>query len=239
MAYCPKCGVEVDDHVLKCPLCNFPIPDISEEGQCKISVEKFPEASNIYDVYRSKIKNQVYFVSLIVLVTILVVLAAVRVIYPVRHDVIQYIFIATISLVMFLFFTYGFFGWTVNITGLGMSLIYLTYYIARVGEQGWFMPYALPIVLIVYVNGLAFHYMFKHSKKRQRLSYIPAFVLMIGSSLCIGVDCVISYNVMGSVKPTWSLIVALSGMSIAFLMHVVFNYLPETVKEKLQRKFHM
>lgn len=239
MAYCPKCGVEVEHHVDQCPLCQFPIPDISEEGQTLHIDYKYPEASNVYSAYRERIKNRIYFVLMVVLISALVVLAAVKLLYPVREDVIQYIFISVLTMFILAFFSYGFFSWGINITGFAAAVLFLNYFIAGMNDHSWFLSYAVPIVLVVYLDSLAFHYMFMHSKKRQRLSYVPIFVLMIISSICISVDGVISYNWYGQIRLTWSLIVALSCMSVGFILHSVIKYLPDQSKEKLRRKFHM
>lgn len=239
MAYCPKCGVEVEDSVRTCPLCRFPVPDtggsiIKEDG-----VAKYPDAANIYETYRSKIKNQLYFVVLILLVNAMVVLGIVHFLYPVRQRIVQYLFIVVLSLFMYAFFTYGFFGWMVNVTGIALTTLFLTYFIEQTGMSRWFMSYALPLVIIVYLNGVAFRYMYLHSKRRQRLSYIPVFVLMVASSLCLGVDAVVHYNLAGGIGFSWSLIVALSCMSAAFVVTAVLNYLPEKSKESIRRKLHM
>lgn len=57
MAYCPKCGVEVDNNVKNCPLCDFPIPDIGEEPKGE---KRYPLAVNTYPEDHLEKKNQIF-----------------------------------------------------------------------------------------------------------------------------------------------------------------------------------
>ncbi len=240
MAYCPKCGVEVDDSIRKCPLCEFPVPDIHGSGdRIEADRDKYPEAANIYEAYRSKVKNQVYFVITILLLSSMLILTLVRFIYPVDSRIIAYIFYVVLALFMYTFFTYGYMNWLFNMTGIGVATLFLTYSIGKIGGQSWFMPYALPLISWVYVNALAFGYMYKHSAKRNRLGYLPRFVLLIGASLCLGIDGIVSSNMPSGLRFTWSLIVAISCFVIAYVLDVVLNHLPEHVKESLRRRFHV
>ena len=45
MPYCSRCGIEVEDHVLKCPLCNLKIQHFDKPPE---TLKNFPD-----DNYRS------------------------------------------------------------------------------------------------------------------------------------------------------------------------------------------
>jgi len=46
MPYCSKCGVEVDDGIEKCPLCDLPIQYFQEDDKKKIIKKVYPERTD-------------------------------------------------------------------------------------------------------------------------------------------------------------------------------------------------
>ena len=60
--YCVKCGVELEDGVKKCPLCETPVPQLDDLE--KISYEsEYPKINiNFYELRMKKIKKNGIFV---------------------------------------------------------------------------------------------------------------------------------------------------------------------------------
>ena len=58
--YCVKCGVELEDGVKKCPLCETPVPQLDDLE--KISYEsEYPKINiNFYELRMKKIKKTVF-----------------------------------------------------------------------------------------------------------------------------------------------------------------------------------
>lgn len=240
MAYCPKCGVEVDNSVSECPLCDFPIPDINGPDMVELGkMNKYPKVDNIYSAYLEGMKNQVYFVVIVLLVSTLLILTVIDGVFNVETSITNYFYLVTFALAAYIYFGLGFLRWSINITGIAVTTVFLTFSINSITGGGWFTTYALPICILVYLNSIAFHYMFMHSSRKNRFGYLPSFVLLIVSSLCIGIDGIVSWNLVGRVRLTWSLVAVMGCMCVAFILHFGINRIPDSTKETIRRKFHL
>ena len=65
MPYCPKCGLEVDNGITECPLCNFTIPDVPYENDLKkeeIELKNYYEELKILKKERKKKTRRVIFI---------------------------------------------------------------------------------------------------------------------------------------------------------------------------------
>ncbi len=60
MPYCSKCGVEVGDKQDNCPLCHFPIPDISVKHEPEKEA-RFPDVKNIYTQLALDFKRKSFY----------------------------------------------------------------------------------------------------------------------------------------------------------------------------------
>ncbi len=121
MAYCPKCGVEVDDDVRNCPLCRFPVPDIRSasdpvSGQ-NMAEGRYPEPSNIYREHRQAIKNLAFFVFATIAVSAMIVLGVIKFIRPDLGPLVSYVFICVLSSILYVYFSLGFLKRSYNNSG--------------------------------------------------------------------------------------------------------------------------
>lgn len=248
MAYCPKCGVEVDDTVKSCPLCQFPIPDIHafddekpfKEDETFEILKKYPQAYNIYQDYRLKVKNQIFFAVLIVFVSAIVIMSMIKFFYPVSEPILRVVLVITISLVFYVFFLFGYLRPFLNITGVFVTTLYLSYTLARISDgQIWFVDYALPLNILVYVNVLSAYYMYKRSKNKGHFGFFPTFIILIIAILCLGIDGVVSMNIHGTIRLSWSIIVAVGCLSVAIILRIVTKSLTESTKEAIRRRLHL
>ncbi len=248
MAYCPKCGVEVDDTVKSCPLCQFPIPDVhafDEQSSYKKDetleiLKKYPQAYNIYQDYRLKVKNQIFFAVLIVFVSAIVIMSMIKFFYPVSEPILRVVLVITISLVFYVFFLFGYLRPFLNITGLFMTTLYLSYALARLsGGQAWFLDYALPLNVLAYISVLSAYYMYKKSKNKRHFGFFPTFIILTIAILCIGIDAVVSMNIHETIRLSWSIIVAVGCLSVAIILRIVTRSLTENMKEVIRRRLHL
>ena len=240
MAYCPKCGVEVENDIKTCPLCKFPIPDISDPELSELKkLARYPEVKNIYSDYLEGIKNQVYFVVIVLLISVLLVLTVIEGVFKVDSILVKYFYVVTIGMAAYVYFGLGFHRWSINITGIGLTTLFLLYSIGVIEGGQWFMTYGLPICFLTYLNSIGFHMMYKHSKRKNRLGYVPSFILLIVTSLAIGIDGVVSWNMRGAVHLTWSLVAAMICLCVAYLLHFIINHMPESTKETIRRRLHL
>lgn len=239
MAYCPKCGVEVDNTIRSCPLCSFTIPDVTEAHEDIYPESKYPEAKNIYIDYREGIKNRILFVLVVLMVTSISVLATITLVFDLNKLIVEYIIYSFVAIYLYLFFILGYLNWYVNMTGIALTTLFITYSIDRIGGGSWFISYALPIIVWIYLNGLCFYFIYTHSKRRSRFSYLPTFTLLILTVMCLGIDGIISLNLTGGVKLSWSIIQGISSMAVAVILYAILNHLPGSAQDTLRRKLHL
>ena len=58
--YCVKCGVELEDGVKKCPLCETPVPQM-EDLEKNIYESEYPKINiNIYELKMKRVKKTVF-----------------------------------------------------------------------------------------------------------------------------------------------------------------------------------
>jgi hypothetical protein len=100
---------------------------------------------------------------------------------------------------------------------MGAAVIaYLWILDALTGGSGWFLPLALPIALASMVSGgLA---ALLCVKARRRGPNIGAFILFGSTLACVAIDAILSLHFRGEPILTWSGIVAVSALPVAFLL---------------------
>lgn len=242
MPYCPKCGVEVDDDVRQCPLCAFPIPDTRDEGDVPAgggAEDRYPVPSNIYNMHRQAVRYQIFFVFATVAFSAMIVLAVIRGLKPELADITEHVFAGVLSSVMYMFFLLGFLKRIYSISGVFLTTVLLTRALSMMGEDGsWFLPLGLPIILWVFLNVAAFDLAYSHSRKKDRVGYMPTFALLFSSSICLGIDGIVSLHIHGAIGFDWSIIVAASCLAVALVLQAVVRILPERLRQAISRKMH-
>lgn len=241
MAYCPKCGVELKNYVKNCPLCKFPIPDINDPD-CFFEEDekKYPKAINIYKRDNRIIKNKVFFSFLVVVLSAVIILGILKLIYPVSALFADYAIIVFIAMLLYMFFLFGYLKTIFNLLGLTLNTLFMTFaidYQNKVLE--WFPNYALPIILILFGDISLFIFLYKISRNRNQFVYVPTVILLLISLLSIGVDSVVTINMYGGIRLSWSLIVLITGCAISVILLGVYHGVPEKTRAWLKRKLHV
>ncbi|MBI4855802.1 MAG: hypothetical protein HY818_03550 [Acetobacterium woodii] len=239
MAYCPKCGVEVEDDVKNCPLCDFPIPDINEDRQPKDS--KYPQAINTYDEDHLGKKNKAFFSISIIAVSMVVIIGVIYLVYPWNHVLLKYIVLADLSIFAIVFFAMGYLKPNYNYLGAYITVVITCFcvYLISGSQTAWFLNYAFPIATLIYLDISLFRFVFKHTRHKSQFIFIPSNLILFVIILAIGIDGIISLNVLGSLHLTWSLIVAVSGFCIIILLQTIYHRIPEKTRRMLKKKMHV
>ncbi len=102
MAYCAKCGVEVENGVKNCPLCKFPIPDILSEKEEKRS---YPKAENIYREELQKRKNQIFYSIFVIFAVAFIVFLFIKIKYDFK--IVNYFILSSAFSMIYLFLFFG------------------------------------------------------------------------------------------------------------------------------------
>ncbi|WP_373482862.1 hypothetical protein [Acetobacterium sp.] len=239
MSYCPKCGVEVEDDVKNCPLCEFPIPDINEENYHQDS--RYPQAINTYDEDHLGKKNKAFFSITIIAISIMVIIGVIYLVYPWNHVLLKYIALADLSIFAIVFFAMGYLPPNYNFLGAYITVVItcLCVYLISESQTNWFLSYAFPIATLVYLDVSLFRFIFKHTRHKSQFIFIPSNLILFVIVLAIGIDGIISLNVQGSIHLTWSLIVAVSGICIIVLLQTIYHRIPEKTRRMLKKKMHV
>ncbi|MCT4544009.1 MAG: hypothetical protein N4A63_10750 [Vallitalea sp.] len=238
MPYCSKCGVEVENSIKKCPLCEYPIPNINDTKE--YFDNGFPEAENIYKNRVSNIKNKVFYTLILVLFFSIPILLSVNAFFPAVRLSINYVISCIIAAMFYIYFLFGYLKLAYNILGIGITSIILTYKLDSIDNSiTWFYKYALIIILLVIFIVYVYLYLYKRSKHQNQLIYIPSYIFSAIGILCICIEGLISYRFKNYIKLTWSVIVLISTFSICILLLSLYHGLPEKFRAKLKSKLHV
>lgn len=178
MAYCPKCGVEVEHDVKNCPLCDFPIPDINEENY--LQDPKYPQAINTYDEDHLGKKNKAFFSLTIIAISIMVIIVIIwstpgimfcsnTLLWPSQHFCDR-------------FFAMGYLHPNFNFLGAYITVVItcLSVYLISGSQANWFLSYALPITTLIYLDiSLLFRFVLKHTRHKSQFIFIPTNLIFL------------------------------------------------------------
>lgn len=241
MAYCPKCGVELERYIENCPLCEFPIPNIGDPHYFfeDDATKKYPHAINIYKKDHMVIKNKIFFSFIVVVISAIIILAVLKLIYPSSVIIANYALIGFIGILFYMFFSFGYLKPFFNLLGLTLTTLFITFAIDYQSKSEWFIHYAMPIILILYADITVFLLLSKMSRNKNKFVYVPTVSLLFLSILTMGIDGVLSMNLKGSFHLSWSLIVLICSGAIAGMFLGIYHGIPEKSKTWLKRKLHV
>lgn len=240
MAYCPKCGVEVDKNVKECPLCNFPIPDIDNMHE-NTEINKFPEARNMYIRTLETLRNKIFITIFLLSIISIVILLTIGLIRSSISDYMTGLIIFVMAGLIYLFIIMGYIpSLKIGSSVFAATVILHSFLIDYVdGNIGWSLTYALPIAISSYAIFLLTVHFYKKGKHKNHFIFIPVYTAVGVGILSLIVESVISINFDGTLKITWSLVVFISLQLFAVIMTGLYNVLPEDMREKLRRVFHV
>ncbi|MFC7392731.1 DUF6320 domain-containing protein [Scopulibacillus cellulosilyticus] len=235
MAYCPKCGVEVQKGNQPCPLCNFHIPKIDDSEQD--GDHRFPLAVDSYSFIKVSVFKPVFiFVSVFVFI-------AVSMMFYIDFQVhgaftwSRYSNISVLAGWGILFCSLSYMtSYFKKIIGILMIILGLLFGIDYFYNGHWFVPLALPIVggmMVIVICYLVLIKLFKFKKIN-----IIKFLFIALIILCLWTNYFICSYTEQSDWLSWSIVAAAQLVPISIVILYIFG-LPEYIKEKMIRKFHL
>lgn len=248
MPYCSRCGVEVDDTVDFCPLCEAPIQRFNEDGTVKDEsagqepqLPEYPREDREHAQDRSerfRIRRMIALqIITTVLATPLVVVLATDLLFG-RHVTWSSYVVASLAT-----------AWIYSATplllprrpiaifaiDLAASAGYLAALDLITGGLEWFVPLGLPLIGAVVVVALVIWVLAVRAK---RLGANLAGYILTGVALvCIFTETVVEAYLPSPIFLDWSLIVALGTLPVAGLMFYIHFYLSKRID--FRRKLHI
>lgn len=237
MAYCPKCGVKVDQGGKDCPLCDFPIPVVEEEKP-KWS-NPYPTPENVYPKEFKAIKKRI-FKNIAVFLAIAVVVMLVQnyllagAFTWARYSVASSLFLLAYIALFLNFIPNPYFF----VTAAGVITGAYLFTLDRIdGVIGWFFTLGLPLViggfLISLVGVIAYRRL-----KRKPLILAGIFMLLLAGYFAV-IEASITNHFMGEIKILFSYIGGIPLSALGLSMLYFHYYFPQSMKEQIKRKLHI
>lgn len=239
MAYCPKCGIRVEGDQRPCPLCGFPIPKVNEEGAGEQSIRKFPKTSNPHPAYARRVLNRIF-----IFITLLVFVAVCLMFYIdyVMNDGFTWSRYSNLSVFagwVLLYFSFGYVQrYYKVIIGIGLNALVLLLGLDLFdGSLDWFMPLAFPIVTGVTVIGVGYWSVIRALSVRG-FNIIGSFFIAV-VILVMWINFFIQSYQNETNLWSWIIVTVLQLIPVLLIMLYVKYGLPERIKQKIARKFHL
>ncbi len=243
MPYCPKCGVETDYNIYECPLCDFNMPRVEQaektDDVVRESPIKFPVPENFNPGYVVDFRRKTFFAITTLFIFNIAAYIAFSIAFPRIDSKVGIITLFALSIWFYLLLLSGMINnKRVIIFSLVLNTFFFTFLIDLyyVG-LGWFFPVFLPsttlaaIILIIIAIRVRL-------KKTITFSIIFDIAIAI-SCLLVGMEAIISRYMYD--KIILSISILISGEIIIFSLLLLFYYhkVPEKLKTKLKKKFHI
>ncbi|GAA0736447.1 hypothetical protein [Clostridium oceanicum] len=236
MPYCAKCGVEVDKDIKKCPLCDFPIPDVGEVKEDKDS--RFPKMENVYPNKTKKTRNTIFAILSIILVSSVFLLGYNNIHFYGKLTWARYSIAALIAVWSYSFFLFGYIpSFRKKLSGISITTIILLYYIDSFnGKVEWFYWIGLGAVLGAYFLILISYYFLKRAKKNG--INITAYSFLVISIYCLILDASIHKNFDEKFSFSWSINVIIELIPLSIVLFIISGTIGSKFILELKKKLH-
>lgn len=237
MAYCPKCGVKVEKDNQPCPLCKFPIPKISDDR--KTVERKFPKATHLHSGHLRRVLNRIFvFISLLVLVGI-------SLMFYVNYELVEaftwsrYSALSVLAGWGILYLTFGYVKNYIYVIGIAAAIALGLCFGIDLMSDGldWFFPLAFPIIIGTAVVGISYTSLIRTQFVRGFNIVGFFFVAMVVLLMWINFFISNHNNDIDIIK--WLIVTGLQLLPIGLVMIYVKYGLPQRIKNKIARKFHL
>jgi hypothetical protein len=217
MTYCSRCGVEVEERAVRCPLCQAPIQRLDEP---RPEPRRYPE---VVEIPARQVRHLVWFSSTAVLLSVSLAFVTLDVflkgavtwsLYPLTGAAVIWLFITLVVAVarrpVFV------------IVGQAAATAGFLFFIDLFdGHLDWFVPLALPVVSVVTGASLL---------SRRAPALVTAVVLFACGAGSVALDLLISAY-LGAMHMSWSFVVL--GAVTPFLVFLIYFHL------RLGRRIHL
>ncbi len=201
MPYCFKCGVEVNNGVKNCPLCDLDLPTFEDEV---IPEPRYPSHENVFREIKKKRRNVFYSIYTMI---VLAISFNLMLIDKRTNNVLEWSSYTSIYLLSTIPYLYAILQYSKkNIINFGLIqlttviVLFLSDYLN--GEIEWFYTLGLPISII---SVFALYLVFKIFKRAKLLPYKVLELLILASIYLVILEWIIDIYLFGSVYLGWSL----------------------------------
>lgn len=230
MAYCVKCGVELEPGAKKCPLCNTPVV---------LPFEQTETFDTPYPVYKQKPKLKIgkgtamIVVGLVLLLPLLITVISNLTInhsltwsqYVISSLLAFYVMVASIVMLKE--------RPVLAIIVIGLDVEAFLMFINYMTNGRWFLTFALPLVAIVTVFAVVLAILC-----RKHLIKVPTLVsisMLVSGILCIVIEILLCVLAKKNIALLWSLYPFATMFILSIVVWVVFR--SKSIVEKLKKKF--
>ena len=230
MAYCVKCGVELEPGAKKCPLCDTPVV---------LPFEQTSTFDKPYPVYVQKPKFKIekstsmIIVGLIFLVPLLITVISDL---TINKAFTWSLFVISSLLAFYVIITsMVMLGKrpVLSILVIGLDIEAFLMFINYMTHGTWFLPFALPLVAIIVAFSIVLTVLF-----RKHIVTVPTLIavtmLFIGI-LCIAIEVLLKLALGSPVVLLWSLYPFSTLLVLSIVVLIVFRN--KSIVEKLKKKF--
>ncbi|HPT11633.1 MAG TPA: DUF6320 domain-containing protein [Bacteroidales bacterium] len=223
MAICEFCGIEYEDTIPVCPLCN------GEE-------ERPVSPADILDISKSENKRQLWELSMVILFSAIIIAFAVDAVFGKGIHWSLYadaslLFIASILTLTHLTRN----KWIIFSSLFVLTVILLLVFSLLTKSHSWFLPLALPATASIFILGLAV--VFLNSLSRYRGLNLIAVIFFALALFTLIVETCIDLFSNGVVMLRWS-VAAAASLSLLALILIFIHYRLKRGR-KLDSLFHV
>jgi len=238
MPYCSRCGVEVDDNIRSCPLCNSPIQYLDENNK---PLTYYPK-----DIPTQQSQKREFHKGAFLL--LMTIIAFIPIAINISADLLYNHAITWSPIPVFAILSaYGIIFIVTNLykypISLGFALFadlsLFLFSLAQVipGDKSWFLPLGLPITSIVFLTILVMTLFIIYSKRKGFNLF--GVILITAAVQTYFIDLFVSRFVsqINQISLSWSLFVVFSCIPIS-LFFFYLHYI-KRVPLKFKRIFHL
>ncbi len=230
MAYCVKCGVELEPGASKCPLCNTPVV---------LPFEQTSTFDKPYPVFKPKPKLKIgkgtamVVVGLILLLPLLITIISDLSInksftwslYVISSLLAFYVIVASIVMLKE--------KPLMSIIVIGLDIASFLMFINYMTHGNWYLKFALPLVGLLSVFAVLLAVLL-----RKHLIKIPTLVsvsMLFVGVVCVVIEILLSLMINGKVVLLWSLYPFSTLFILSLVVWIIFR--SKAIVEKLKKKF--
>ncbi len=224
--YCVKCGVELEEHQDRCPLCKTVVPiDVNS----KEFIGEYPMINiNLYKLKINKIKKAIFMSFFTIsVISILEIFFQNIIIY----GSIKWGYYVIPSILLFDLFLFNILNSYKMRTNLFLLLIGLISFLIIIDygdmQLTWSLKRGIPIVIAFYVISFIFSFVWDKNKK-DRIKILNFFMFFVGIFLLI-LEWILKQ------KFTWSIWASIP----LFVLNIMLRYTYKAYKEEFERRLHL
>ena len=233
MPYCSRCGVEVDDNIIKCPLCSTTIQHLPPEEDVKL---KYSPKAAPHSIAPRRNKKELRKMAAILVTFGLLIPASIAISANIVFSISITWAAYTISTLIYV--------WVLVLLVLlyykKPLLTLLAYYLSSLaflysidyfsGNVSWFFKLAFPISTLTTIIVMVILYIANHSKVKG--INILSYSVFAAAIECLGIDFSISLFLTGSLCPGWSIVILAAAIPASGLLYYIHYKTKKPLKMK-------